>query len=293
MDYALRQFLGDGPYPFPLTKINEVLEVHASTSLVVLAPKVAIDMPRGTHTHSSYEFLIPLTPMPPGQIDNKRMVFEVNKLFPINSMQRHGPAEPGTGCRLLGFQVNKNFVDTISYSIYGRKEAFFDNESQSYDHIRPLLELFIEESKACQAGHQLILETIGTQIMVNLFRTVKNNMPPLPTLRNSREKENVRRAIDYFMEYYNSDYSLEDVAQVANLSPYHFIRVFKVETGKTPYDYLVDIKIEKAKELLKKGNRKLSITQVCFMCGFNNLSHFTAVFKRKTGFTPSEYKNIP
>ncbi len=74
------------------------------------------------------------------------------------------------------------------------------------------------------------------------------------------------------------------------MSPYHFIRIFKNETGKTPYEYLVDIKIEKACSLLRRSN--LSVTEICFLCGFNSSSHFSTVFKQKIGVSPSMYRQL-
>jgi AraC-like DNA-binding protein len=91
-------------------------------------------------------------------------------------------------------------------------------------------------------------------------------------------------------EEYSNSFSLEDVARIANLSPYHFIRTFKSMTGKTPYDYLLDVKIENSKNLLKLKN--YTITDICFHCGFNNLEHFSSVFKRKVGIIPSQYRKL-
>lgn len=90
------------------------------------------------------------------------------------------------------------------------------------------------------------------------------------------------------MENYTGNYSLQEVSRVANLSPYHFIRVFRAETGKTPYDFLLDVKIEKSKEMLKSVSK--TVTDACFGCGFNNISHFTVAFKKRVGVTPSDYR---
>ncbi|MFZ5642647.1 MAG: helix-turn-helix domain-containing protein [Bacillota bacterium] len=75
---------------------------------------------------------------------------------------------------------------------------------------------------------------------------------------------------------------------MANLSSYYFIRVFKAQMGKTPYEYLLDIKMEKAREMLKQRNH--TITEICYECGFNSISHFTTAFKRKVGVTPTYYR---
>lgn len=102
------------------------------------------------------------------------------------------------------------------------------------------------------------------------------------------EKENINRAVEYLCENFNREYHLTDVVRVANLSPYHFTRVFKAQTGKTPGDYLLDIRVEKAREMLRTTDQ--TITEICFQCGFRNLSHFATVFKKKMSVSSSEYR---
>lgn len=106
--------------------------------------------------------------------------------------------------------------------------------------------------------------------------------------RNYLEINGINRVIVFLMEHYQENYSLQDIARIANLSPYHFIRIFKAQTGKTPYEYLLDIKIDKAKTMLKDA--ALNITEISYLCGFNNLNHFGKVFKRKVGVSPSAYR---
>jgi len=95
--------------------------------------------------------------------------------------------------------------------------------------------------------------------------------------------------IDFMTEHCAENLSLEDMAQLTNYSPFHFIKIFKSETGNTPFQYLLDIKLNRAKDMLTH-RKEMTITEICYLCGFNNLSHFTAVFKRKTGVSPSKYR---
>ena len=104
------------------------------------------------------------------------------------------------------------------------------------------------------------------------------------------ENDNINSVIDHFLENYHQEYSVEDAAKVANLSPYHFIRVFKAETGKTPYEYFMDIKIKNVKEMFE--SQENNVTEVCFLCGFSNVSHFSTVFKKKVGTSPMKYRKL-
>jgi AraC-like DNA-binding protein len=78
-----------------------------------------------------------------------------------------------------------------------------------------------------------------------------------------------------------------EIADEACYSKFHFIRMFKSIYGRTPHQYLTHVRIERAKEMLEQG---VSVTEVCFAVGFDSLGSFTGLFKRRTGFTPSEYQ---
>ncbi|UII20304.1 helix-turn-helix transcriptional regulator [Fulvivirga ligni] len=81
---------------------------------------------------------------------------------------------------------------------------------------------------------------------------------------------------------------LDNISDEAYFSKYHFIRLFKSAYGKTPHQYLKYVRIEKAKELLRKG---CSVSDTCHLVGFDSLSSFSGLFSRTVGMTPSAYFN--
>jgi AraC-like DNA-binding protein len=88
-------------------------------------------------------------------------------------------------------------------------------------------------------------------------------------------------------EHFADHIDLDAIAGEAAFSKFHFIRLFKMAYGKTPHQYLTQVRIEKAKLLLQS---ETSITDVCFSVGFDGISSFTHLFKRFTQLTPSAYQ---
>jgi len=88
--------------------------------------------------------------------------------------------------------------------------------------------------------------------------------------------------------HYQESLDLEAIADEAFFSKFHFIRLFKDSYGKTPYQYLTYVRIEKAKGLLKTA---MPVAIVCYEVGFDSVSSFTGLFKRIVGQTPSAFQH--
>jgi AraC-like DNA-binding protein len=89
---------------------------------------------------------------------------------------------------------------------------------------------------------------------------------------------------------YHKSITLHDMAFVANLSTSAFCRYFKRITNKTFIQFLNEIRIGQACKILQE-KENYSISQICYECGFNNVSYFINCFKKNTGMTPLEYRS--
>jgi len=94
------------------------------------------------------------------------------------------------------------------------------------------------------------------------------------------------RATLFIDENYASRIALDQVANAAFFSKFHFIRLFKKIYGQTPHQYLTTLRIEKSMQLLRSG---LSVTEACYEVGFESPGSFSSLFRRTTGLTPSAY----
>lgn len=106
----------------------------------------------------------------------------------------------------------------------------------------------------------------------------------LPTTSKPIVKHSLQRAIDYIKENLSQNITLENLAAVVNLSPYYFARLFKEEIGIAPHQYLIQQRVERAKQLLIEGN--LSLAQIANCVGFADQSHLSRHFKQHLGLSP-------
>lgn len=103
----------------------------------------------------------------------------------------------------------------------------------------------------------------------------------------SSDPDAVRRVREYIDSHYAENPSTQDLARIANFSPYHFIHLFHDEMGLPPHAYLTQVRVVRAKELLSQG---WPISQVALETGFVDQSHLTRQFKRMMGVTPGQYR---
>ncbi len=97
----------------------------------------------------------------------------------------------------------------------------------------------------------------------------------------------IKKATDYLHKNFREKISKDELCKIACLSPSHFSRVFKKDTGCSYINYLARLRINKAKELLEGGN--LNVTEVCFLVGYHDLSNFERVFHKIVGCCPRDY----
>jgi AraC-like DNA-binding protein len=95
------------------------------------------------------------------------------------------------------------------------------------------------------------------------------------------------RAKLFIDENFASAIDLNKIADEACFSKFHFVRLFKQIYGRTPHQYLTDVRVEKAKAYLDDGQ---TVAYACFKVGFDSVSSFTGLFKRRTGKTPKQFQ---
>lgn len=105
-----------------------------------------------------------------------------------------------------------------------------------------------------------------------------------------RESRRVSRAKEYIAAHYTEEIRLEDLAALVAMAPSAFSRFFKQHTGRGPMDYIIDVRLGVAARMLV--DTSTSVSEICYACGFNNLSNFNRTFKARRGYTPRDFRAL-
>lgn len=168
------------------------------------------------------------------------------------------------------------------------KRPFYEKEEESA--ILSISKQIIEEKDAEKPGYDLILKAFVMQLIIHVLREatpeqLENNGVKLST--DEQQKQILVNEIIHYMEkHHTEDVSLSTLSQTMYISPAYISKVFKEETGESPINYLIKIRLTRAEELLK--NKDVTVKQAANMVGYNDAYYFSKLFKKYYGFPPSE-----
>lgn len=182
--------------------------------------------------------------------------------------------------------LNKNQMISIQ-ELFRRAEKGVVFSRETTSKVRPLLKLLTCENDSFYSLVKLLI------ILHEL--SIDRGMRELSTgqfANNAVQKEHnnlkLNKVIDYVNQHYAEVIRLSDVAEMVNMSEASFSRFIKQHTSKSFVDFLTDIRLGTAARALIDS--PLSIAEIGYDCGFNNLSNFNRIFKKKKGVTPSAFR---
>ena len=148
--------------------------------------------------------------------------------------------------------------------------------------------MLLAELKQENLGGRLYIESLANVLAVHLLRQYAAVKPRLSIYEGGLSERQLLQVLEYINEHLNQDIKLADLAALLGMSQFHFSHLFKQAIGTAPYQYLLQQRVERAKQLLKQTER--SIMDIALDCGFNSHSHLSKQFRQFTGMTPKAYR---
>lgn len=247
-----------------------------------------------------YHFVLFLSSAPVTKVGNVEYKVRKGDLLVIRPWEEvFGiPGSSRNRGKYLHIAVKKEFFTEIASEVSrGEPFAFRHVHGHFSNQLLDLIGLFQQEIMNYGDAYPKMLHSLSTQIVFQLIRDLDAEHDNSGDSKWDNACDNdfdnadnpyISNAIRFMKEHYRSNISINDICNLIYLSPGHFKRVFKEQTGRTPHQFLLDIRISKSKELLAKSD--YSIEDVARKCGFVNAGHFAVAFKRSTRLSPSEYR---
>lgn len=273
--------------------VKQFPEKEYLSSKVFVGEKIILMRPKSFLTGvqvvwEDYHFSLPVLPTPPIRIGRKEYRFRQERLLVFHPDSDALVMETAPCRDYYAITVDRNLVLDTAWEMTGKRALQTAKPENVYSRqlINSILN-FRQEALNTSQPSPLMLQSVNLQLVIQLIREIGNNNG-LRETGAVPDRPYIEKAIDFMEAYYNADITLEDVCSEIHVSRYHFIRMFKENTGRTPHEYLLHIRLTKAKELLELG--VCSIQEAAKQCGFVNQGHFASVFKRHMGMPPTVYR---
>ena len=151
--------------------------------------------------------------------------------------------------------------------------------------IQNIFSTLKREAEIGGMGSHLLVDSLKTAVAVHLLRSYCATRPK-SSYSNGLSQVTLTLVKEYIHSHLHQDLRLQEMAAIAQISPYHFLRLFKQSVGTTPHQYILQCRLNQAKYLLQHS--ELSIIEVATQTGFCDQSHLTRYFKRMIGITPKQ-----
>lgn len=176
--------------------------------------------------------------------------------------------------------------------VLGRKEKVIHLSSSAKREVSRLCYDMLAENEDNQIGKYFMLKAQLIQMIMLIMREIIETPQVTQKSYNFETYSKsyaVKRIINYLMENYEHKISLDQIAHNMYLSPVYISKIFKEETGESPINYLIKIRLEKAKEILEE-TQEGSIKSIATQIGYDDVYHFSKLFKKYYGISPQNYR---
>ncbi|MDR0422898.1 MAG: AraC family transcriptional regulator [Proteiniphilum sp.] len=184
----------------------------------------------------------------------------------------------------FGNLIRKNQFDSIRRMLDSAQKGI-NFPMETIMKIYPMLDTLSAEKSGFHAVIKLLI-ILYELSLCDSYRTLTSTS--FAHIDENSDSRRVRKIQEYINKYYREEIRLEDLAGITGMTPVALSRFFKLRSGKTVSDYIIDIRLGHAARLLVDTTN--TVAEICYDCGFNNISNFNRIFKKRKGCSPKEFR---
>lgn len=184
----------------------------------------------------------------------------------------------------FGNLIHKNQFDSIR-KMLNEAQKGINFPMETIMKVYPMIDTLSAEKSGFHAVVKLLTMLYELSLCDN-YRTLASTS--FAHIDENSDSRRVRKIYEYINHHYKEEIRLEDLANIIGMTPVALSRFFKLRTGKTVSDYIIDIRLGHASRLLVDTTN--TIAEICYDCGFNNLSNFNRIFKKRKDCSPKEFR---
>ena len=208
-------------------------------------------------------------------------------LFLIPDGSSHAARWEDAG-ELLVIALESDLINNVAPEVVkGKNVEFIHTQGQQDGLITNIALAFKEELESGGSGGELYRDTLTNALVARLLRNYSATCVAKQA-KGGLGKRKLKLVLDYIQAHITEEITLAKMADIADLSPFHFSRIFKESVGVSPNRYVNYCRVEKAKRLLEQ--QQISIIQISAACGYSNPSYFIRQFRKIMGVTPKVYQ---
>jgi AraC family transcriptional regulator len=250
----------------------------------------AIDIPE--HEHSS--FCLQMQTSGPSQMEwwsegkCRKESLGQGSLLLLTPGTRDRVRWSGTSRRVV-LSIDESYMLRAAQDLGRKNPLYFQNRWVFEDRqLLPLLSAMQHELETGWEMGALYGDHLGMLLSIALIQKYSRDASIAPLVKGGISKVRLGRVLEYIAANSHLDLRLDDLAKVADMSRFHFARLFRLSMGVTPHRYLMDQRLQQAKALLRLDSR--TIAEIATEIGFVNAGHFARAFKRHLGVSPTEWQ---
>ena len=283
-----------------LNGIVETVSFNNVSSVRIYHNRETDDYP--IHWHTAMEIIMPYENIYEAGIGNDNIVLNEKDILIIPPGELHTLKAPSSGSRMImmvdySLLCNLKGMDSLLHNLHPYMIIRTKNNDEIRDELAQVLRNYMLQIESEYFGESPYFEARIYSLLISFFvdlgRESNNQERRFGNFTTNKQHEYVQKFMtvcNYINEHCTEDVTVDELADIAGFSKFHFARLFKQFTNVSYYDYLTRKRIEHAETLLITPD--ISITEVAMQSGFNSLSTFNRVFKNLKNCTPSEYKGL-